>query len=152
MKLGFNCCTFEEATIGFASAMNYGEYDFITIMKSLELFLSTYQIKKLNKNILGIIINFILSVGTEKHKDAQYYAAKSLILLSKINFYKTVSLERLAYIMNEGISDIKISILRNIKDSKLKNKGIENFILQKGRTDNHYLVRKLAEEITKSIK
>ncbi len=152
MKIGFSSCTFEEAAIGFAKAMGYGESDFISIVKNINLFLSMEGFTSIDSNILGIIINFILSVDTAKHKDAQYYATKSLIILSKVGLYETVVLERLAYVMSESISNIRISILSNIKDSNLKNKNIEDYILQKGRTDNHYLVKKLAEEITESLR
>jgi hypothetical protein len=151
MKIGFGVCSFEEAAIGFATVMSYNESDFITAVHSIYIFLSDADITILDDNILGIITNFILAIGEEKHKNAQFYAINSLILLSKSDLYAAVVLERLAYMMNGAISDIKFSILRGIRDLENKDKGIKNYILQKGRTDNHYLVRNLAEEITESL-
>ena len=130
--------------------MSYNESDFISAVRSVNTFLSDVDIMALDDNILGIITNFVLSIGKDKHKDAQFYAIRSLILLSKSSVFAIVVLERLAYLMDDAISDIRYSILNGIRDLEREDKGIRDYILQKGRTDNHYLVRKLAEEITAS--
>ena len=65
--------------------------------------------------------------------------------------YAAIVLERLAYMMDDAISDIKSSILSGIRDLERKDKRTKDYILQKGRTDNHCLVRNLAEEITESL-
>lgn len=147
MKIGFGVCSFEDAALGFAAVMSYNESDFINAVRSVYIFLSDVNITVLDDNILGIITNLILSIGKEKHKNAQLYAINSLIMLSKSQLYAAIVLERLAYIMDSAISDIKFSILNGIRDLESDN-GIKDYILQKGRTDNHYLVRNLAEEIT----
>lgn len=150
MKIGFGVYSFEEAAIGFAAVMSYNESDFITAVRSVSIFLYDVDIMVLDDNILGIITNFILSIGKEKHQNAQSDAIDSLILLSKSNLYAAVVLERLAYMMDGAISAIKFSILSGIRDLE-SDKGIKDYILQKGRTDNHYLVRNLAEEITECL-
>ena len=147
IKIGFRTCTHEEAAICFANVMSYCESDFINITKSLYSFLQI-GLSKISRNVLGVIINFLLSIGSERHKDAQYYAAKSLILLSQDTTYGSIILERLVHLMNVSVSDIKLSILNSINNTAIHNSDIEDYILQKGRTDNHYLVRKIAEEIT----
>lgn len=150
MKIGFGVCSFEDASLGFAAVMSYNESDFITAVRSVNIFLSEVDITVLDNNILGIITNFILSIGNEKHKNAQSDAIDSLILLSKSNLYAAVVLERLAYMMDGAMSAIKFSILSGIRDLE-SDKEIKDYILQKGRTDNHYLVRNLAEKITESL-
>lgn len=150
MKICFKTCTYDEAAISFASATSFIESDFITISNNLYSFLAAITLSDINSNILGIIVNFILSIGSERHKDAQYFAAKSLVLLSRDTIYGPIVSERLAYLMEVVTSEIKLSILDSIKNKTLQNSTIRDYILQKGRTDNHYLVRKLAEEITSS--
>lgn len=150
MRIGFGDCSFNNAALGFAAVMSYNESDFISAVRSVNTFLSDVDIMALDDNILGIITNFVLSIGKDKHKDAQFYAIRSLILLSKSSVFAIVVLERLAYLMDDAISDIRYSILNGIRDLEREDKGIRDYILQKGRTDNHYLVRKLAEEITAS--
>jgi len=150
MKIGFGFCTFEEAALGFAAVMSYNEADFINAVRSIYIFLNDIDISILDDKILSIISNFILSIGIENHKNAQLYAIKCLIKLSNSQFYSTIVLEKLAYIMNDTISDIKLSILNGIRNLE-KDNGIRDYILQKGRTDNNYLVRKLAEKITEAL-
>ncbi len=150
MKIGFGVCAFEEAAVGYAAVMSYNESDYIASVRSVSIFLSDIDITALDDNILSIVANFILSIGKKKHKYVQRYAIASLVLLSRSNMYADVVLERLAYMMDGAISDIKLSILSGIKDLE-SDKGFKDFILQKGRTDNHYLVRNLADEITQSL-
>ncbi len=52
--------------------------------------------------------------------------------------------------MDDAVSNIKYYILNGIRDLKKENKEIKDYVLQKGRSDNHYLVRKMAEEITEA--
>lgn len=151
MKIGLDVCTFEDTALGFAAVMSYNDADFISAVHSVYIFLSDIDITGLDDNILGIITNFILSIGKDKHKYAQFYAINSLIMLSKSQLYSDIVLERLAYIMDDAISDIKLSILNRIRNLQ-KDNEIKDYILQKGRTDNHYLVRNLAEEITNLYK
>lgn len=147
MRIGFGVSSFEDTALGFAAVMSYNESDFITALRNIYIFLSDVNITAIDDDILGIITNFLLSIGNEKHKNAQIYAINSLIILLKSQLYAPIVLKRLSYIMDSAISDIKLSILNGIRDLENDN-GFKNYILQKGRTDNHYLVRKLAEEIT----
>ena len=149
MKIAFGVYSFEEVTLGFAAAIGYNESDLIYAVRSVHYFLSAVDIQTINNHILGIITNFVLSIGKEKHRDAQLFAVDCLIILSQSRLYAATVWERLAFMLDDAISDIKIKILRGIEDLK-SDKGIIDYILQKGRNDNHYFVRKVAESFTES--
>jgi len=150
MKIVFNLYSFEEAALGFATLMGFNDSDFIVSIRNLSSFLKVIDITTIDERVLGIVANFVLSIGKEKYRDAQIYAIDCLLVLSNTRLYAATVWERLAYMFNDTISEIKFKILKGIRNLET-NKEIKNYILQKGRADNHYLVRDLSVEITESL-
>lgn len=130
---------------------SYSERDFISALSYLGNYLSDADIDMVDNGILGIILNFVLSVGEDKHSDALYYAIFALIELLHAKSYATAALIRLSYLMVNADSNMKVLILRKVSKMEYIKTDIGQHILQNGRTNNHYFVKKLANEITESI-
>lgn len=151
LKISLGCTSFEEVAIGFATMSSYSERDFISALSYLGNYLSDADIDMVDNGILGIILNFVLSVGEDKHTDALYYAIFALIELLHAKSYATAALIRLSYLMVNADSNMKVLILRKVSKMEYIKTDIGQHILQNGRTNNHYFVKKLANEITESI-
>ena len=76
--------------------------------------------------------------------DIRFHAVKILVELSKVIDSEEI-LKLLSKMMDDEIADIKIAILTRVRKIS-GNKKMHNIIYQKGRVDNHYLVRKVAEK------
>lgn len=151
LKISLGCTSFEEVAIGFATMSSYSERDFISALSYLGNYLSDADIDMVDNGILGIILNFVLSVGEDKHSDALYYAIVALIELLHAKSYAAAALIRLSYLMVNADSNTKVLILRKVSKMEYIKTDIGQHILQNGRTNNHYFVKKLANEITESI-
>lgn len=151
LKISLGCTSFEEVAIGFATMSSYSERDFISALSYLGKYLSDADIDIIDNGILGIILNFVLSVGEEKHSDALYYAIVALIELLHAKSYAAAALVGLSYLMANADSNTKVLILRKVSKMGYIKTDIGQHILQNGRTSNHYFVKKLAYEITESI-
>ena len=99
----------------------------------------------------SLILNFVLSVGEDKHSDALYYAIIALIELLQSKSFADTALMRLSSLMKNANSNTRVLILREVSKTEHIKTDIGQHILQKGRTDNHYFVKNLANVITKSI-
>ncbi|MDD4699081.1 MAG: hypothetical protein PHV07_02335 [Oscillospiraceae bacterium] len=151
LKISLGCTSFEEVAIGFATMSSYSERDFISALSYLGNYLSDADIDMVDNGILGIILNFVLSVSEDKHSDTLYYAIVALIELLHAKSYAAAALIRLSYLMVNADSNTKVLILREISKMEYIKTDIGQHILQNGRTNNHYFVKKLANEITESI-
>ena len=151
LKISLGSTSFEEVAIGFATMSSYSECDFISTLIYLSKYLSDADIDMIDNGILGIILNFVLSVGEDKHSDALYYAIVALIELLNAKSYADAALIRLSYLMVNANCDLKVLILRKVSKMPYIKTDIGQHILQNGRTNNHYFVKKLANEITQSV-
>lgn len=151
LKISLGCTSFEEVAIGFATMSSYSERDFIRSLSYLDNYLSDVEIDMVDNSILGIILNFVLSVNEDKHSDTLYYAIIAIIELLHAKSYATAALIRLSHLMANADSNMKILILRKISKMEYIKTDIGKHILQIGRTSNHYYVKKLTNEIMESI-
>lgn len=151
LKISLGCTSFEEVAIGFATMFSYSERDFISALSYLDNYLSDVDIDMVDNGILGIVLNFVLSVDEDKHSDALYYTIVALIELLHSKNYASAALIRLSYLMESADSNTKILILRKVSKMECIETDIGQYILQNGRTNNHYFVKKLANEITETI-
>ena len=151
LKISLSCTSFEEVAIGFATMSSYPERDLISVLNYLSKYLSDADIDVVDNRILGIILNFVLSVGEDKHSDALHYTIISLIELLQSKSFAAAALMRLSLLMKNANSNTRVQILREVSKTELIKTDIGQHILQIGRTDNHFFVKKLASEITESI-
>lgn len=151
LKISLGCTSFEEVAIGFATMSSYSERDFIRSLRCLSNYLSDVDINMVDNSILGVILNFVLSVNEDKHSDTLYYAIVAIIELLHTKSYATAALIRLSYLMANADSNMKILILRKISKMDYIKTDIGQHIIQIGRTSNHYYVKMLTNEIMESI-
>ena len=86
----------------------------------------------------------------EIERDVRFWAAKCLIQLS-YSTYKDIALQQLSNIMNSGNGELKIALISRIKEISLDDKNNEfvKFIINKGKVDNNFLVRRIALDYIK---
>lgn len=80
------------------------------------------------------------------------YAIVALIELLHAKSYAAAALIQLSYLMVNADSNTKVLILRKVSKIEYIKTDIGQHILQNGRTNNHYYVKKLANETTESNK
>ena len=151
LKISLCCASFDEVAIGFATISSFSERDLINALRHLSNYLSDVDVNIVDNGILGIILNTVLSISESRHIDALYYTIIALVEILDAKNYATAALSRLAYLMTNVNSKIKVLILRQVSKTEYIKTDIGQHILQNGRTSNHYFVKKLANEITRSI-
>ena len=82
-----------------------------------------------------------------KEKDARFYSVKILLLLCRSNL-KYTALLQLSKMMDNDSYEVKAAILSGMKKISNGNEEFVKYINQKGRIDNHFLVRKIAKDIS----
>ena len=85
----------------------------------------------------------------EEEIDIRFWATKCLIQLT-YSTYKKIALYQLTNIMNSGSSELKITIISRLKQISLDdNDEFIEFIINKAKVDNNFLVRKIAIDFNK---
>lgn len=151
LKITLGFASFEEVAIGFAMLSSTSERDFIVILKYLGYFLSDSDINRMDNSILGIILNFLLSIDENANAESLYLAITALLKLLHAKSYSSTVLMRLSYLMVNADSKMKVLILREVSKTEHIRTDLGRYILQNGRTSNHYFVKKLAVRITEGI-
>ena len=131
----------EELITSFVQVLKEDDYTIINALDTISVFFNSNLHMVINYTDIYPIILFLVN---SKEKDIRFHAIKILVELSKVIDSEEI-LKILSKMMDDEIADIKIAILtraRKISGNKKKH----NIIYQKGRVDNHYLVRKVAEK------
>ena len=126
-----------------ASFAQVNEYEIIKSLQAIDVLLSTIDINEVDENIILIITQYAIGLCSHKEKDIRYLSVKILLKLTKTNV-KSLALSELSKMMDNDIVSVKLAIISGIKSLKLKDEEITNYIYQKGRIDNNYLVRKIS--------
>lgn len=137
-----------KATILFSSILSYQEAELIAILKLLYLFLETVNLTKIDQMFLQLSVHLLSSIGSTKHRDSQFFAVRSLLLLFQNNLFTKIIAERMIFLMDNVVSEIKLAILNSIDVDKFGDTKTLEYIIQKGRIDNHYFVKRKANELT----
>lgn len=98
------------------------------------------------KDVVFAITQLARSFSKNKEHDIRLYSVYCMIDLLKCDFEDYV-LSGLSYVMDIDSSDIRIAIVHEMKNINQTN-ALRSYIIQKAKVDNHYLVRKIAKEIT----
>ena len=128
------------AIAGFTQAQ---EYEIIISLQAIDALMNNIGDNSIDDYTLPVITQYVIGLCGHKEKDIRLYCVKILLALSKTNV-KSLALYELSKIMDNDIYIIKIAIINGIRKLQL-NKEKENiidYIYQKGRIDNNYLVRK----------
>lgn len=123
-------------------AMN--DRDIIASMKYLSTSLEKTELNKLPTEVLSSVLQLSISLLSNAERDIRFLAVKCLIELTN-STYQELALKQLSLCMDLGSSDIRIAIISRIKKIQ-DDSSVRNLIVQKALTDNHYLIRKIAEE------
>jgi hypothetical protein len=143
LKICFLKSDFLEVIAQFAAASQMTDYESIKSLKFIESLLLHLDFTKINDNIIVIIIQYISMISSNKTLDARYYAVKCLVLLT-YSQYKQSTISQLSKMMDNGTYQIKASILGRAKNIVVQDRKAIDYIIQKGKVDNNYLVRKIA--------
>ena len=128
------------------AVITQSDFEIIKSLQCIETLLNNFEMSKIDKSMLMTITQYVISMSVHKERDIRYHSAKLLLLLCKFDLEAPIL--QLSKMMDNDIYEIKIAIIAGIKSISGGNKEIVKYIVQKGRIDNHYLVRKKANDIT----
>ena len=113
------------------------------IISALECVSKYLDQNKLPKEVLDVFIAMVLGLSYNNEKDIRFYSITILYKISKYD-YQSIILNHFSKMMDNEIADIKLAIISRVKKIEITedNKETIHAILQKGRIDNHYWVRK----------
>lgn len=128
------------------AVITQSDFEIIKSLQCIETLLNNFEMSKIDKSMLMTITQYVISMSVHKERDIRYHSVKLLLLLC--NFDLEAPILQLSKMMDNNTYEIKIAIIAGIKSISGGNKEIVKYIVQKGRIDNHYLVRKKANDIT----
>lgn len=117
-------------------------------IKRLVSFLQTiFEFDKFSANNEFIMFCTYFCLNMTKHysRNIKMNATDLLIKLTKYEIVKQIILNQLSNMMDCSNSDIKLVIVKNI-DKIISNGDYKEYIIEKAKLDNHYLVVKYANE------
>lgn len=118
--------------------------DIIACMNYLSKSLEKANLKNLPDEITASILQLAISLFSNKERDVRFLGVKCLIELTHTK-YQDIALKQLSICMDSGCADIRLAIISRIKKIK-DNSSTKQYIIQKAKIDNHYLVREIAKE------
>ena len=125
-----------------------GANDSYTIIQFLRIivgFLDDARTQIGDDNLLTAFLYYSILMSKHKERDIKYHATKCLIELTCFKCTKHLALIHLSQIMNTGSQAEKIAILTRLRQIQADDDAYVKQIVNKGRSDNNYLVRFVAE-------
>lgn len=119
--------------------------EIISLQASLRAYITTRGFSSLPKILTSAIIQFASEMSTNKERDICIGAVRILGLANETD-YAITCIHRLSVLMDYENEYVKIRILQNIDSYKDNYKDAYDYVLQKGITDNSYLVRLVAQK------
>lgn len=116
----------------------------IDCMQYISNVLTIVNFSNIPDEITSTLLELSISLFANKERDVRFLSTKCLIELTRSK-YQEVALKQLSRCMDEGSAEIKMAIISRIKQVTDASE-IKKYIIKKALTDNHYLVRKIAEE------
>lgn len=117
-------------------------------IKRLVSFLQTiFEFNKFSPNNEFIMFCTYFCLNMTKHysRNVKMNATDLLIKLTKYEIVNQIILNQLSYMIDYSNSDIKLVIVKNI-DKIISNGDYKEYIIEKAKLDNHYLVIKYSNE------
>lgn len=150
LQLCFNKYDFSDVLSKMAIFSQKSETEIIESLETLKSFLYNLDFDKLDDSVLSTIIQYAIGLSSHNEKDIRLQAIRTIILLCKSK-YKELALSQLSKMMDNEIYQIKIEIIYGVDELDFKDNIKKNYIIKKGLVDNHYLIRKAANEIKEKI-
>ena len=120
-------------------------YTVIQFLRIIADFLDDAKDKIDNEKLLTAFLYYSILMSKHKERDIKYHATKCLIELTCYKCAKRLALIHLSQIMNTGSQTEKIAVLTRIKQIQTEDNAYLKQIVNKGKSDNNYLVRLAAE-------
>ena len=120
-------------------------YTIMQFLKIITDFLKLSQDQLKDDTLVSAFLYYSIFMSQHKERDIKYYAAICLIELTNFANVRRLALMHLSQIMNYGSQAAKIGILTRL--SKIKIDEDDSYlkqIINKGKSDNNYLVRHYA--------
>lgn len=133
------------------TSINNDNYEIIKALQLLENFLIDINNSTVGNSLINAVTHYSILMSTNKERDIKFYAIKSLILLTHFDYQRDLVLKQLSRLMDTGSAEIKISIISRVKELKSHDRRFIDYILQKGKVDNNYLVRHIANQQSKTF-
>lgn len=132
------------------TATQLKDIDKIRVLENIYYFLEEIDYDKVENKLVEILLQYASIMMNETERDIRFWATKCLIQLS-YSRYREIALQQLANIMNSGNGELKIALISRIKEISLDDKNNEfvKFIINKGKVDNNFLVRRIALDYIK---
>ena len=120
-------------------------YTIIQFLRIIVVFLDDARTQIWDDNLLTAFLYYSILMSKHKERDIKYHATKCLIELTCFKCTKHLALIHLSQIMNTGSQAEKIAILTRLRQIQADDDAYVKQIVNKGRSDNNYLVRFVAE-------
>lgn len=124
-------------------AGSFSDYEIIKALNSIKSYLYRIDYFKMDSLILATIFQYTASQCFKDERDIRFFSVELLIQLTNSPIQE-LALQQLSMIMDTGTGDIKTSILSRVKKIASGNQALVAYILQKGKVDTNYLVRRAA--------
>lgn len=115
----------------------------ITSLAILERFFSVVDLSSIENEALRLLVEYILNLSKSNERDTRFHAGIALLLLLDTDYRKLV-LNRVSNIMNGDTFENKVSLLSRLGKKSIEDELVE-YIFQKGKVDNNFWVRKIAQ-------
>lgn len=119
------------------------DYEIIKSLESIQNLLYNIDFNNLDSITTISLLQYVIGMSKHKEQDVRYYSLRILFLLYK-SAYDRVALTQISRMMDNDNYIIKANILNRLHIIKDVDIDIADLIKQKGRADNHFLVRKLS--------
>ena len=142
----FNRSTSDEIINSIINISNMSDYEILKCLVNIESILDGFDYSEADDTVVMFIIHLACMMINHKERDIRFFAIKCLIQLTHSK-YSQIVLPQLSSVMDTGTSIIKASIISRVKRIEQSDQAVIDYIIQKGKVDNNYLVRKIANEL-----
>lgn len=142
----FNKSTSDEIISSIINISKMSDYEILECLINIESILDGFDYSGADDTVVMFIVHLASMMTNHKERDIRFFAVKCLIQLTHSKHHPII-LPQLSSIMDTGTSIIKASIISRVKRIKHSDQAVIDYIIQKGKVDNNYLVRKIANEL-----
>jgi hypothetical protein len=147
MLFTFNRSTLDKVISSVISISSKSDYEILKCLEYIDSILDEFDYSKADDLVVTSIIYLASMMTNHRERHVRFFAVKCLIQLTHSK-YSSIVLPQLSSVMDTGTSIIKVSIISRVKRIKDSDNSVKDYIIQKGKVDNNYLVRKIASDLT----
>ena len=126
-------------------------YTIIMLLRVITVFLEDTKGQWQNENLISAFLYYSIFMTQQKERDVRRFATNCLIELTEYKNTRHLALIHLSQIMDTGKETEKLAILTRISKIQVEDEAYLEQILNKGKSDNNYLVRYVAQRESQRI-